>query len=128
MKSEVWNKEDGYGEWSAMASEARLKYAHKEITAEEFLQRIDTMHDLTSYKIKECKLVPEHSKWQQCVADNIAFDPERAFPETMMFLDLEKGKPQWESYTSEQLQKKAGIARYRCFFTYFHISVLPISK
>ena len=24
-----------------------------------------------------------------------------------MFLDLEKGNPQWESYTSEQLQKKA---------------------
>ena len=128
MKREAWNKEDGYGEWSAMASETRLKYAHKEITAEEFLQRIDTMHDLTSYKIKECKLVPEPSKWQQCVADNIAFDPERAFPETIMFLNLEKGNPQWESFTSEQLQKKAGIARYRCFFTYFHISVLPISK
>lgn len=96
-----------YGEWSAMASEARLKYAHKEITAEEFLQRIDTMHDLTSYKVKECKLIPEPSKWQQYVADNIAFDPKRAFPETMMFLDLEKGKPQWESFASEQLQKKA---------------------
>ena len=107
MKREAWNKEDGYGEWSAMASETRLKYAHKEITAEEFLQRIDTMHDLTSYKVKECKLVPELSEWQQCVSDNIAFDPERAFPETMMFLDLEKGNPQWESFTSEQLQKKA---------------------
>ncbi len=96
-----------YGEWSALASEARLKYANKEITAEEFLQRIDTMHDLTSYKVKECRLVQEPSKWQQYVTNNIAFDPERAFPETMMILDLRKGDSQWEYFTSEQFQKKA---------------------
>lgn len=57
------------------------------LTAEEFLRKIDTTHELTSYEAGKVDLPDEPSLWQQLVARDFRFDPERYFPEKMAYLD-----------------------------------------
>lgn len=77
-----------YAEWSNLASRARLDYANGKITAAEFLQKIDTMHDLDNYDVDTSAPLPKRSQWQKLVARNPDFDPERHFPPVMFHLDL----------------------------------------
>lgn len=52
-----------YGDWEEIARKARRDYIAGKITAEEFLRRIDTTHELDSYDIAKQELPPEESVW-----------------------------------------------------------------
>ena len=64
-----------------------MKYLERKLTAEEFLQRIDTTHELNSYEADEAELV-EETVWQNRIASDFSFDPETYYPEMMQVLDL----------------------------------------
>lgn len=97
-----------YGEWESNARQARQAYIAGKIEAEEFLRRIDTTHELTSYDTIKQELLPEESLWQKRVAANLDFDPERQYPSSFMVLDLSKplDNPQWQYLTAEDLIRK----------------------
>ena len=99
---------DQYAEWSEMASRARLDYASGKISAVEFLRTIDTMHELDSYDIEECKLLPEKSRWQNLVAGNPDFDPELQFPSEIAVLEFSKENPdpEWKILTAQQFRER----------------------
>ena len=104
-----------YEVWSENVWLARIEYLNGELTAEEFLRRIDTTHELESYETGKAELVKE-TAWQRVVAGNFAFDAETHYPEMMQVLDLGVGEPKWELRTrggsaaggSEGTPKSAG--------------------
>ena len=97
-----------YEEWEATARQARREYMAGKIKAEEFLRRIDTTHELTSYDTIKQELPPEESVWQKRVAADLGFDPEQDYPASFMALDLSKpaDNPQWQYLTRENLIQK----------------------
>lgn len=97
-----------YGDWEENARAARREYVAGKITAEEFLRRIDTTHELESYVTVKQELPPEESIWQKRVAADLDFDPERQYPSSLMLLDLSKPSddPQWQYLTAEELIRK----------------------
>ncbi|MEY8260379.1 hypothetical protein AALA80_08500 [Oscillospiraceae bacterium 50-60] len=97
-----------YEEWETNARQARRKYMAGKIKAEEFLRRIDTTHELTSYDTVKQELPPEESFWQKRVAADLDFNPEQKYPASFMVLDLSKpmDHPQWQYYTREELIQK----------------------
>ena len=97
-----------YEEWEANARQARRDYVVGKIKAEEFLRRIDTTHELTSYNTVKQELLPEESFWQKRVAADLDFDPERKYPASFMALDLSKptDNPQWQYLTRDNLIQK----------------------
>lgn len=97
-----------YEEWEATARQARRDYVAGKIKAEEFLRRIDTTHELTSYNTVKQELLPEESFWQKRVAADLDFDPERKYPASFMALDLSKptDNPQWQYLTRDNLIQK----------------------
>lgn len=97
-----------YGEWEVIAREARRAYIAGKITAEEFLHRIDTAHELESYDTVKQELPPEESVWQKRVAADLDFDPVRQYPSSLMVLNLRgaTSDPQWEYLTTEDLIRK----------------------
>lgn len=94
-----------YGEWEDNARHARHDYIAGKISAEEFLRRIDTMHDLDSYDTVKQELLPEESVWQKRVAADPDFDPQRRY-QPMMVLDLGVDVPQWQYLSEEELIRK----------------------
>lgn len=97
-----------YDEWEATARQARRDYIAGEIKAEEFLRRIDTTHELTSYDTVKQELPPEESFWQKRVAADLDFDPEQKYPTSFMALDLSKptDNPQWQYFTKDDLVRR----------------------
>lgn len=97
-----------YDEWETNARQARREYMAGRIKAEEFLRRIDTTQELTSYDTVKQELPPEESFWQKRVAAYLDFDPERKYPASFMVLDLSKptDNPQWQYLTREDLIQK----------------------
>lgn len=97
-----------YGDWEENARAARREYVAGKITAEEFLRRIDTTHELESYDTVEQVLLPEESVWQKRVAADLDFDPMRQYPSFFMVLDLREAAndPQWKYLTAEDLIRK----------------------
>jgi len=95
-----------YEAWSENARLARIEYLEGSLTGEEFLQRIDTMHDLESYTVAETRPQDEESVWRRMVARSIGFDPEKHYPETMIRLDLSKKDPAWEVLTADDLRRR----------------------
>ncbi len=97
-----------YEEWETNARQARREYMAGKIKAEEFLRRIDTTHELTSYDTVKQGLPPEENFWQKRVAADLDFDPEQKYPASFMVLDLSKpmDNPQWQYYTREELIQK----------------------
>lgn len=94
-----------YEAWSENARLARMKYLQGEFTAEEFLRKIDTTHELESYEAGKAELTKE-TQWQQRVASSWAFDPEIFYPESMMVLDMTPGgKGEWEILTGDDLRR-----------------------
>ena len=73
--------------------------------AEEFLQRIDTTHELGSYEADKAELV-EEMVWQRRGAGDFSFDPETYYPEMIQVLDLGAAEPKWEIYTADHLRKQ----------------------
>lgn len=96
-----------YDQWSENARLAREEYVQGVLTAEEFLRKIDTTHELTSYEVGKVNLPDGPSIWQQLVARDFRFDPERYFPEEMIHLNLSDPDPQWRILTADDLRRKA---------------------
>ncbi len=73
------------------------------------------MHDLEDYTVDEVPAPPADTVWQQMVAGNIRFDPERHYPETFMQLDLGTDDPQWQTCSADDLRRRdqAGHQRLR---------------
>lgn len=98
-----------YDQWSENARLAREEYVRGALTAEEFLRKIDTTHELTSYEVGKVDLPDGPSMWQRLVARDYRFDPERYFPKEMAYLnwDLSDPAPQWQILTADDLRRKA---------------------
>ncbi len=95
-----------YDAWSKNASAAYKEYKAKKLTAEEFLRRIDTTHELESYETGKVRLVEtKETPWQRLVARSWGFDPERFFPEEMLILNLSMPDAQWKLRTADELQR-----------------------
>ena len=73
---------DQYTTWSDNARLVRMEYLSGKLTAEEFLRRIDTTHELESYETDKAELV-EETVWQRMVAGNLNFVAEARYPETI---------------------------------------------
>lgn len=96
-----------YSEWLDMAHDARQEYLGGELSAEEFLSRIDIYNDLTDYTAEKKETPPPHeSKWRRKVESNIDFDPESSY-QPMMVLDLSSGPAEWQYFTAEELKQMA---------------------
>ena len=93
-----------YEAWSENARLARMEYLKGQLTAEEFLRRIDATHELESYEAGKAELV-EETAWQRMVAGNFAFDAETHYPEIIQVLDLRAEEPKWELYTADDLRR-----------------------
>ena len=98
-------EDDQYTAWSENARLARMEHLDGKLTAEQFLRRIDTTHELTSYEAGRAELV-EKTTWQKKVAGDFAFDPEMYYPETIQVLDLGAEKPDWELLTTDDLRRR----------------------
>ena len=96
---------DQYTEWSENARLARMEYLNGKLTAEEFLRRIDTTHELENYETDKAELV-EETVWQRMVAGNLNFDAETRYPEMMQVLDLRTEEPEWELRTADDLRRE----------------------
>ena len=98
---------DQYDAWSENARLARMEYLKGKLTAEEFLRRIDTTHELGSYETDRAEQIGQ-TVWQQRVAGDISFDPGVRYPETIQCLDLDLGaaEPKWEIYTADDLRQQ----------------------
>lgn len=94
-----------YDAWSVNASLARREYVAGEISAEEFLRRIDTTHELTCYEAGKAELSVE-TRWQRMVARRWDFDPERHYPESFAYLNLSNEDAQWKIYTADELRRR----------------------
>ena len=96
---------DQYTAWSENARLARMEYLNGKLTAEEFLRRIDTTHELENYETDKAELV-EETAWQRMVAGNLSFDAETHYPEMMHVLDLGAEDPKWELRTAYELRRE----------------------
>ncbi len=96
-----------YDAWSENARLARMEYLKGKLTAEEFLRRIDTTHELDSYEAGKAEQIGQ-TVWQQRVAGDISLDPEVRYPETIQCLDIDLGaaEPKWEIYTADDLRRQ----------------------
>ena len=94
---------DQYTTWSENARLARMEYLDRKLTAEEFLRRIDTTHELENYDKAE---LVKKTAWQRMVAGDLGFDAETRYPETMLELDLGAEKPEWELRTADELRRE----------------------
>lgn len=97
-----------YEAWSENARTVRMAYLRGELTAEEFLRRIDTTHELQSYEAGKAELTDEPTAWQQRVASDFTFDPVVSFPEQFMVLNLTSPgdrDAQWELHTADDLRR-----------------------
>ena len=94
-----------YEAWSENARLARMEYLKGKLTAEEFLQRIDTTHELESYEAGKAELVGE-TAWRHMLAGNLGFDSETHYPEMIQVLDLGAEEPEWEIYTADELRRE----------------------
>ena len=97
---------DQYDTWSENARLARIDYLDGKLTAEEFLRKIDTMHDLEDYTVDETQTSPAETAWQRMVAGNIGFDPELHYPEGFMLLDLRADDPKWQTFSADDLRRR----------------------
>lgn len=96
-----------YDAWSENAHLTRMEYLKGKLAAEEFLRRIDITCELESYEADRAELVVQ-TVWQQRVAEDISFDPEVCYPETIQCLDFDLGaaEPKWEIYTADDLRRQ----------------------
>lgn len=97
-----------YEAWSENARLARMEYLRGNLTAEEFLRRIDTTHELQSYEAVKAELVDKQTVWQRRVASDFTFDPAVSLPEEFMVLDRTHPgdqDAQWELHTADDLRR-----------------------
>lgn len=95
-----------YSEWSENARLARNDYLDGKLTSEEFLQKVDVMHDLEDYAVEEAKTPPATTAWQRKVASNIDFDPERHYPKEMLLMNMSEEKFEWKLLSADDLRRR----------------------
>lgn len=105
-KNLIFMDYDQYDTWSENARLARIDYLDGKLTAEEFLRKIDTMHDLEEYTVGETQTLPMETAWQRMVSNNIGFDPENHYPEGFMLLDLRVDVPKWQTFSADDLRRR----------------------
>ena len=93
-----------YDAWSENARLARAEYLNGKLTAEKFLRKIDTTHELESYEADKAERIGQ-TVWQQRVAGDISTDPETCYPEAFQCLDLRTPDAKWEVYTADDLRR-----------------------
>ena len=98
-------EDNEYIAWSENARLARMEYLDGKLTAEDFLRRIDTTHELGSYEAGKVELM-EETVWQNRVAGDFGFDSETYYPEAMQVLDLGAAEPKWELRTADDLRRE----------------------
>ena len=96
---------DQYTAWSENARLARMEYLDGKLIAEDFLRRIDMTHELESYETDKAELADE-TVWQRMVANDLGFDSETHYPETIQALDLGAENPEWELWTADELRRE----------------------
>lgn len=80
-----------YSKWMDTAHKARQEYLSGKIPTEDFLRRIDVHHELSSYNAEKLDSVDFlDTPYGQRLQNSIDFDPARAYPDTLMVLDLRK--------------------------------------
>lgn len=97
-----------YEAWSENARLARMEYLRGELTAEAFLRKVDTTHELESYEAGRVELRDELTEWQRRVAADITFDPAVSLPEQFMVLRMAHPgdqDAQWELHTADDLRR-----------------------
>lgn len=82
-----------------------MEYLDGKLTAEDFLRRIDTTHELTGYEAGRITFA-EETAWQKRVARSVGFERESAYPEEMLFLDLGAPGAKWECLTADDLRRR----------------------
>ena len=98
-------EDNEYIAWSENARLARVEYLDGNLTAKDFLRRIDMTHELNGYEAGKAELV-EETIWQNRVAGDFGFDPETYYPEAMQVLDLGAAEPKWELLTADNLRRQ----------------------
>ncbi len=84
-----------------------MAYLQGDLTAEAFLQKIDTTHELENYEAGKAELKTEATTWQKRVASSWTFDRESFYPESIMVLDATPGKKgEWEILTRDELLRQ----------------------
>lgn len=96
-----------YDAWSENARLAYKEYSKGTLTAEEFLRRIDTGHDLNGYEAGKAGLV-EETPWQRMVARGWDFDPARHYPDGYMQLTMSSPgeKAAWQFFSADDLRRR----------------------
>jgi len=94
-----------YNAWSENARLARMEYLDGKLTAEDFLRRIDTTHELIGYGVDKITFAAEIA-WQKRVAHSVGFKRENAYPEEMLLLDLGAPDAKWECLTADDLRRR----------------------
>jgi len=93
-----------YDTLSENARLVRMEYLDGKLTAEEFLRRIDTTHELVRYEAGKITFAAE-TAWQKRVARSVGFDRESAYPEEMLLLDLGGLDAKWECLTADDIRR-----------------------
>ena len=93
-----------YWAWSDAAAEARRQYVDGELSAEEFLRKIDAYHLLESYEV-EAPPAPGKSRYRLRVEEDMDFDPHDEY-QPMLSLDLSADDPRWELVPFEERRRE----------------------
>lgn len=76
-----------YDAWQKMAHQARNDYLHEELTAQEFLRKIDILDELGAHDAEKKMLPPPNrTYWRERIKTTYDFDPELEFPDVMQYM------------------------------------------
>lgn len=80
-----------YDAWQRMAHQARNDYLHDNLTAQEFIKKIDSFDELGPHDAEKKLLPPpDRTDWRRRIRMNYDFDPELEFADVMQYT-LEAG-------------------------------------
>ena len=78
---------DRYDAWQKMAHQARNDYLHEELTAQEFLRKIDILDELGAHDAEKKMLPPPNrTYWRERIKMTYDFDPELEFSDVMQYM------------------------------------------
>ena len=80
-----------YSAWQRMAHQARNDYLHGNLSAQEFIKKIDIFDELGPHDaVKKLLPPPDRTDWRRRIRMNYDFDPELEFTDVMQYT-LEDG-------------------------------------
>lgn len=93
---------DQYEAWLDMARAAKQSYQAGELSADEFLGRIDVDGELGALEpVREILPEPDRTPWREYIKWNMDFVPEMLFPD-MMYLNMGAEDPAWTTITTQE--------------------------